>query len=93
MMKRTNSYLKPLLLAAACAVFAAPTQASLVGETFDFSFIETGFATVSDLDRAYMDPGAELAAGDEGNLDDEGILLAGTNIDIFADSIVFSLMT
>ena len=91
-MKRIDSYLKILLLAAACSVVTIPAQASFVGETFDFAYTQAGGAVnLTDLGRAYADPGAELFAGDGGNIDTAGALLADSSIDIFEDSIVFSL--
>ena len=81
-----------MLLALAAATLSQPVHASLVGQSFDFNFMQTGpDKNASDLNRAYNASGAELAAGDGGNIDGIGALLNGSSIDILSDSIEFSL--
>ena len=93
MTRRIQLILKLFLLSVTCAVFSAPGQASFVGESVVFSYVDSGNNVVNSSTPVNLtsmsDP--ELFAGDGSAIDLAFFLLAPTSIDILEESIAFTL--
>ena len=82
-----------LLLAIAIAALSLPVRASLVGQTVDFTFLETGFSNVAVSNVAVTDPGVELDGNDtpQNAIRQAEIMSNSESIDLGALSIVFTI--
>ncbi|HKJ53198.1 MAG TPA: hypothetical protein VKB27_17010 [Gammaproteobacteria bacterium] len=80
-----------LLLTTVLALLSVGAKASLVGQTVDFTFKETGFADSVESGISVLDPGVELSGSDGNQIAMDALMTTNESIDLGVDSIAFTI--